>query len=76
MAGTTRAYQNSYHGANYIQAGEKVNVLYETREFESEFSRRLHGGAGQLEHIITAWPELPGLIKEAIKTLIQTQKKP
>jgi hypothetical protein len=30
----------------------------------------------ELEQIITAWPELPEHIKEAVKALIQTQKKP
>jgi hypothetical protein len=30
----------------------------------------------ELEQIITAWPGLPEHIKEAVKTLIQTQNKP
>jgi hypothetical protein len=30
----------------------------------------------ELEQIITAWPELPGHIKDAIKALVQTQNKP
>jgi hypothetical protein len=29
----------------------------------------------ELQQIITAWPELPGHIKAAIKALIQTQSK-